>query len=215
MEQPQLEEKILKELYNTFVIPPYQRPYKWHKSHVIQLLDDLYENIYIGKRTYRVGTLIVHQDKEGIHNIVDGQQRLTTLSLILYYLGKKDKLLQNQEYTNEISKNNLIYNYNQIKQWFRAKKLEKDKEKFLNELENKCEFVVITVYRQDEAFQLFDTQNSRGKELSPHDLLKAFHLREMDKDGYTDKEIEQYVIKWEDYLLDKDNPLPDILNNHL
>ena len=37
----------------------------------------------------------------------------------------------------------------------------------------------------------------------------------MDKDGYTDKEIEQYVIKWEDYLLEPDNPLLDILNNHL
>lgn len=212
---PKLEEKVLKELYNTYVIPPYQRPYKWHKSHVIQLLDDLYENIYIGKRTYRVGTLIIHQDENGNHNIVDGQQRLTTLSLILYYLGEKDKLLQNQEYTNEISKNNLIYNYEQIKQWFGAKKLEIDKKRFLNELEDKCEFVIITVQRQDEAFQLFDTQNSRGKELYPHDLLKAFHLREMDKDGYTDKEIEQYVIKWEDYLLKENNPLLDILNNHL
>jgi len=215
MEQPKLEEKVLKELYNTYVIPPYQRPYKWHKSHVIQLLDDLYENIYIGKRTYRVGTLIIHQDENGNHNIVDGQQRLTTLSLILYYLGEKDKLLQNQEYTNEISKNNLIYNYEQIKQWFGVKKLEIDKKRFLNKLEDKCEFVIITVQRQDEAFQLFDTQNSRGKELYPHDLLKAFHLREMDKDGYTDKEIEQYVIKWEDYLLKENNPLLDILNNHL
>ena len=214
MEQPKLEEKVLKELYNTYVIPPYQRPYKWHKSHVIQLLDDLYENIYIGRRTYRVGTLIVH-DEGNTHNIVDGQQRLTTLSLILYYLGEKDKLLQNQEYTNEISKNNLVYNYDQIKQWFGAKRLEINEEMFLNELKDKCEFVVITVYHQDEAFQLFDTQNSRGKELYPHDLLKAFHLREMDKDGYTNKEIEQYVIKWEDYLLDKDNPLLDILNNHL
>ena len=214
MKQPRLEEKVLRELYNTYVIPPYQRPYKWHKEHVLQLLDDLYENIYIGKRTYRVGTLIIH-DENGIHNIVDGQQRLTTLSLILYYLGEKDKLLQSQEYTNEISKNNLIYNYEQIKQWFGAKKLEINKKRFLDELEDKCEFVVITVYRQDEAFQLFDTQNSRGKELYPHDLLKAFHLREMDKDGYTNKEIEQYVIKWEDYLLDKDNPLLDILNNHL
>ena len=211
---PKLEEKVLKELYNTYVIPPYQRPYKWHKSHVIQLLDDLYENIYIGRRTYRVGTLIVH-DEGNTHNIVDGQQRLTTLSLILYYLGEKDKLLQNQEYTNEISKNNLVYNYDQIKQWFGAKRLEINEEMFLNELKDKCEFVVITVYHQDEAFQLFDTQNSRGKELYPHDLLKAFHLREMDKDGYTNKEIEQYVIKWEDYLLDKDNPLLDILNNHL
>lgn len=214
MVHPKLEEKVLKELYNTYVIPPYQRPYKWHKKHVLQLLDDLYENIYIGKRTYRVGTLIIH-DENGTHNIVDGQQRLTTLSLILYYLGEKDKLLQNQEYSNEISKNNLIYNYGQIKQWFGAKRLEINEEMFLNELKDKCEFVVITVYRQDEAFQLFDTQNSRGKELYPHDLLKAFHLREMDKDGYTNKEIEQYVIKWEDYLLDKDNPLLDILNNHL
>ena len=214
MVHPKLEEKVLKELYNTYVIPPYQRPYKWHKKHILQLLDDLYENIYIGKRTYRVGTLIIHNEN-GTHNIVDGQQRLTTLSLILYYLGEKDKLLQNQEYSNEISKNNLIYNYGQIKQWFGAKRLEINEEMFLNELKDKCEFVVITVYRQDEAFQLFDTQNSRGKELYPHDLLKAFHLREMDKDGYTNKEIEQYVIKWEDYLLDKDNPLLDILNNHL
>ena len=215
MKEPKLEEKVLKELYNAYVIPPYQRPYKWHKSHVFQLLDDLYENIYIGKRTYRVGTLIIHQDENGNHNIVDGQQRLTTLSLILYYLGEKDKLLQNQEYTNEISKNNLIYNYEQIKQWFSAKRLEINEEMFLNELKDKCEFVVITVYRQDEAFQLFDTQNSRGKELYPHDLLKAFHLREMDKDGYTDKEIERYVIKWEDYLLKENNPLLDILDNHL
>ena len=215
MKYPILEEKVLEELLdNTYQIPAYQRPYKWHKSHVIQLLDDLYENIYIDKRKYRVGTLIVH-DKDNTHNIVDGQQRLTTLSLILYYLGEKAKLLQNQEYTNEISKNNLIYNYGQIKQWFGAKRLEINEEMFLNELKDKCEFVVITVYRQDEAFQLFDTQNSRGKELYPHDLLKAFHLREMDKDGYTDKEIEQYVIKWEDYLLDETKPLLDILNNHL
>lgn len=215
---PELKEKVLKELYNTYVIPPYQRPYKWHKSHVIQLLDDLYENIYISKRTYRVGTLIIHHDKDkdkNTYNIVDGQQRLTTLSLILYYLGEKDKLLQNQEYSNEISKNNLIYNYEQIKQWFGVKRLEINEEMFLNELKDKCEFVVITVYRQDEAFQLFDTQNSRGKELYPHDLLKAFHLREMDKDGYTDKEIEQYVIKWEDYILDEHKPLLHILNNHL
>ena len=212
---PKLEEKVLKELYNTYVIPSYQRPYKWHKSHVLQLLDDLYENIYIGKRTYRVGTLIIHQDENGNHNIVDGQQRLTTLSLILYYLGLKDKLLQNQEYPSEISKNNLIYNYAQIKQWFKSKTLEERKQDFLKDLENKCEFVIITVYHQDEAFQLFDTQNSRGKELYPHDLLKAFHLREMDKDGYTDKEIEQYVIKWEDYLLKENNPLLDILDNHL
>ena len=217
MEHPILEEKVLEELLdNTYQIPAYQRPYKWHKSHVIQLLDDLYENIYIGKRIYRVGTLIIHNEY-GTHNIVDGQQRLTTLSLILYYLGSENKLLENQKYKNEISKNNLVYNYAQIRQWFKSKELDNEylKKDFLEKLKNKCEFVVITVYNQDEAFQLFDTQNSRGKELYPHDLLKAFHLREMDKDGATDKEIEKYAIQWEDYILIKGNLLLDIIENHL
>ena len=126
MEHPILEEKVLEELLdNTYQIPAYQRPYKWHKSHVIQLLDDLYENIYIGKRIYRVGTLIIHNE-DGIHNIVDGQQRLTTLSLILYYLGSENKLLENQKYKNEISKKNLVYNYAQIRQWFKSKELDNE-----------------------------------------------------------------------------------------
>ena len=54
--------------------------------------------------------------------------------------------------------------------------------------------VVICVKRTQEAFQLFDSQNTRGKELDPHDLLKAYHLREMRDDRY---EMEHAVIKWE------------------
>ena len=45
-------------------------------------------------------------------------------------------------------------------------------------LEN-CSVSVITMpqERLSEAFQLFDSQNNRGKSLEPHDLLKAYHLR--------------------------------------
>lgn len=45
-----------------------------------------------------------------------------------------------------------------------------------------------------EAFQLFDSQNTRGKALDPHDLLKAYHLREMKMNPY---EMEHAVTKWE------------------
>ncbi len=45
-----------------------------------------------------------------------------------------------------------------------------------------------------EAFQLFDSQNTRGKALDPHDLLKAYHLREMKQYPY---EMEHAVTKWE------------------
>lgn len=52
---------------------------------------------------------------------------------------------------------------------------------------------MITVDKIDEAFQLFDSQNTRGRALYPHDLLKAYHLREI-HDKY---EMQNAVVKWE------------------
>ena len=64
------------------VIPNYQRPYKWTAKNAIQLLDDIIEAKNDNKEVYRVGTLILHYDKENnIYNVVDGQQRVTTFAL--------------------------------------------------------------------------------------------------------------------------------------
>lgn len=68
-------------------IPDYQRPYKWTARNAIQLLDDIIEAKNGNKEVYRVGTLILHNEKEkGCYNIVDGQQRTITFSLLLYAL---------------------------------------------------------------------------------------------------------------------------------
>lgn len=56
------------------------------------------------------------------------------------------------------------------------------------------EVVVLTVTELTEAFQLFDSQNTRGKALYPHDLLKAYHLRAMKENPY---EMRHAVQKWE------------------
>lgn len=215
---PVLEEKLLNYLLDKRVIklsiPNYQRPYKWRKEHVIQLLDDLYENIYLKKNNavYRIGSIIIHQ-KDGINNIVDGQQRLVTLSLILHYLGERDVLLQNEKFDHQISKSNIEFNYQQIENWFRSKTI--IKEDFLRKIKQSCELVLVTVFNEDEAFQLFDSQNSRGKPLYPHDLLKAFHLREMEKDLHSESEMEKYTEKWEEYIMKEGNPLLEILQEHL
>ena len=42
-----------------------------------------------------------------------------------------------------------------------------------------CELIRVETNDPDEAFRVFDSQNYRGKALMPHDLLKAYHLREM------------------------------------
>lgn len=67
-------------------IPEYQRPYKWTARNAIQLLDDILEARNSNKEVYRVGTLILHKAKndEGqeVYNIVDGQQRTITFSVL-------------------------------------------------------------------------------------------------------------------------------------
>ena len=57
------------------------------------------------------------------------------------------------------------------------------------------EVVIIYVDKESEAFQLFDSQNTRGRALDPHDLLKAYHLREMRGSTY---DMEYAVNKWEE-----------------
>ena len=67
-----------------YEIPPYQRPYSWEKENVQKLLDDIYEAYEANDEEYFIGSLItIQQEKDRRYDVVDGQQRLTTLNLIL------------------------------------------------------------------------------------------------------------------------------------
>ncbi|MBQ5593495.1 MAG: DUF262 domain-containing protein, partial [Bacteroidales bacterium] len=71
-------------------VPIYQRPYKWTARNAIQLLDDIIEAKNSNKERYRVGTLILHKTADNDkYDIVDGQQRTITFSLLLSALGEK------------------------------------------------------------------------------------------------------------------------------
>ena len=192
-------------------IPEYQRPYKWTEKNVNNLIDDIISNK--NKSEYRLGTLVLHQTKENnddIFEIVDGQQRIITLMLILYAISEKyervkelyervKELLENKnenklrehKFNNPISQNNIFKNYQLIKQ-----RINDFNEATVDFLLTKCTFVKIVLNDVSEAFQFFDSQNSRGKELEPHDLLKAYHLREM-REIPSDEQIE-IIEKWED-----------------
>jgi len=67
-----------------YEIPPYQRPYSWEKENVQQLLDDLLEAYQAQDKEYFIGSLItIERNKDQLYDVVDGQQRLTTLNVIL------------------------------------------------------------------------------------------------------------------------------------
>lgn len=214
MSEAKQEIKKLSELLKieNLTIPPYQRPYKWSEKNVIQLLEDIFEFVNIKNKEYRIGNIILHNDDKE-NNVVDGQQRLTTISLLLKMLDNTfNGLLLSQKYKHTISKNNIVYNYRIIDKWLNTKFAnEESRQEFKSKILNKCEFVLFTVFKQDEAFQLFDSQNARGKPLEPYDLLKAFHLREMDSDSEEDRT--KCVERWEKSIDEK--TLKPILGNHL
>ena len=76
----------------------------------------------------------------------------------------------------------------------RERKEDLDEEMLGFLLEN-CQFVVVQLPKIAEAFQFFDSQNARGKDLEPHDLLKAFHLREIPNLNERDK---NNITHWQD-----------------
>ncbi|MDJ0673881.1 MAG: DUF262 domain-containing HNH endonuclease family protein [Calothrix sp. MO_167.B42] len=90
-----------------YIVPRFQREYSWDKDKISELWDDIISNIYINNdksfkhEEYFIGSLVlVGDDKSVSMQIVDGQQRLTTLTILLSVLC--DRFV-------EINKKNLAY----------------------------------------------------------------------------------------------------------
>jgi hypothetical protein len=66
-----------------YEIPPYQRPYSWETENVQQMLEDIWEAYQANDPEYFIGSVItIEQERDRRYDVVDGQQRLTTLNLI-------------------------------------------------------------------------------------------------------------------------------------
>ena len=184
----EFEENVLvKEVFNknNLSIPPYQRIYTWKKEQVKTLMDDivtLKENI-----VYHIGSIILHEHsnsnkengKDKVNDVVDGQQRLVTLSLILNALGEDSddlqRFLENRYESNEALLNirdNMAFIRQYVKDDSKRNKLKVN-------IDSLC-FSILTIKNTDDldlAFTFFSNTNSRGKKLTDYDLLKPHHLR--------------------------------------
>jgi hypothetical protein len=188
-------------------IPNYQRPYKWTSKNVSQMFGDIV--LHRDKRPYRLGTVVFHRDSEGL-NIVDGQQRAVTLILAvraviaLRAAGVKSHNLarqladlggrmMNPRFSSPVSQANISTNYQEI---CRIVERAEFTEELVDFLLNGCEVVTFELADLSEAFQFFDSQNARGRDLDPHDLLKAYHLREFPR---SDEQLKAAAVaRWED-----------------
>ena len=189
-------------------IPPYQRPYKWTKKNITDLLLDIETSIREAKKypnfKYRVGTVILYRESKAEpcerendtkYAVVDGQQRLLSFLLLKRCLDPNFtcKLLS-AKFSDKVTQKNLHKNYKAIREWF-AFASAGMREDFKHAMKKHLEVVVITVDEISEAFQLFDSQNSRGRALYPHDLLKAYHLRVISGKKGEERAVEEWEAK--------------------
>ncbi|WP_336938167.1 DUF262 domain-containing protein [Acinetobacter modestus] len=194
-------------------IPDYQRPYKWTEKNLNTLVNDIQE--HKDKSAYRLGTIVLHSnpnDQNKNIDIVDGQQRTLTLMLLVWAAIQEQKLdlkrealkkelneiseqinafMTKQKFNSDISHYNIYQNFNAAKRIVSLQFSEQD----IDFLLNHCEFAVFILDDVSEAFQFFDSQNARGRDLEPHDLLKAYHLREFSEQEQHLKA--QTVAHWE------------------
>ena len=188
-------------LEQRLAIPSYQRPYKWQQKHVNQLIDDVLT--HRNKQSYRLGTVVLHRDtlkpaSAGEFDIGDGLQRLLTLSFVCSVLDQSGEFstpLLEQSFASRVSINNLEHNAKVIENRLVGLN-DNERKALLHFVCDKCELIEVTLDDLSEAFQFFDSQNARGKALAPHDLLKAYHLREM-MDDTEQAERLHHVSLWE------------------
>jgi uncharacterized protein with ParB-like and HNH nuclease domain len=65
-----------------YLVPIYQRNYAWGEMQIVQLIEDIESSIGSSNNSYFLGNLIVNQTDNNVYEVIDGQQRLTTLYLL-------------------------------------------------------------------------------------------------------------------------------------
>ena len=195
-----------------YVIPRYQRAYAWEEKEIEQLIDDICDD-NDPKRDYYIGSLIVARRKadDGVeYEVIDGQQRLTTIYLLLQclldegYFSRGDVSVgealsfdcrsksnctlayirtdaQKSEGKEELLDQSILLAVDIIK-----KKLARE---FGDRVEDQKKFVDrlkhVVLYRIEvpehtDLNRYFEIMNTRGEQLEQHDILKARLMNYLD-----------------------------------
>ena len=164
-------------------IPEYQRPYVWTKREIDKLLYQFAEhesrNIE-SKPNFYLGSIVLHE-KEDKFNIIDGQQRITTLQVLGLINGINSA---ETEYSHPISLSNIKQNYH-----YYSKKIND----FTLLDYDKINVTIVITASEDLAYNFFETLNTGGKRLAGTDILKAHHLRSVS--NIYDRN--SFALKWE------------------
>lgn len=198
-----------------YFIPSYQRGYRWTEQQVEDLLNDIYE----AEGKYCLQPLVVSKmnrkrkeecklEDKTWYEVIDGQQRLTTIFIICNLLSaeKKQIVYQTREETGKYlmtfttEQQNLdIYFMNQAKNqvdaWFKETKT--DPVDFLKKLKEECFVIWYESNKKESAYDVFKRLNSGKISLSNAELVKALLLNSNEKTNTAVRIQEQMAGEWD------------------
>ncbi|PTP48605.1 GmrSD restriction endonuclease domain-containing protein [Vibrio splendidus] len=225
----QVEQLSVRALFDSktqYVIPIYQRNYAWGATEIEQLIQDISdaaglitqsdETATAKQVKYYLGSLVVYQrtthshQSNVVYETIDGQQRHTTLSILLAYLKHRNVLAENELegldinltfdsrpkssralddiYTGrtngESEEPNIHAAFNIIKRYFKTKGLDEQAKtkQFFDYLLESVTILRVVVPPQTDLNHYFEIMNNRGEQLEKHEVLKAKFMATLDND---------------------------------
>ncbi|MGY3320753.1 DUF262 domain-containing protein [Arthrobacter sp. TE12232] len=213
-----LEPKIVGDITGAFYVPAYQRGYRWGKEEVERLLDDIWTS---EGGPYYLQPVVVKSRRDGRWELIDGQQRFTTLYLI--FLVMQDAGLQNagagftleyetragsqvflqspdEEQRNANIDFHHIYGaYEHIRKWFDAHGHRKQwaANKLYGYLFETVKVIWYVASPDIDSIALFTRLNVGRIPLTDAELVKALVLaKSRERPGFADKS-EQIAAQWD------------------
>ena len=202
-------EKVLNE--DTYIIPIYQRNYEWEQPQIERLIRDI--NSIGENEQYYLGTLVTFRRDDSSYELVDGQQRHTTLNLIKAVLEKEISFnlkfqarSECRQFFNELSEGkslpeipktqNLKQGIEIIKSIFNDIE---DKETFRKKFFGQTYIFRTELPKETELNHYFEIMNNRGEQLEKHEILKAQLMNEIKDEENKERNIDREVFAqvWE------------------
>lgn len=219
-----LDTKLVGEIKGEFHVPSYQRGYRWGSTEVTRLLDDVYQN---GKKNYCLQPIVVRNRGE-TYELVDGQQRLTTLYLIYRYMKNANPFFEeptfsityetrdrSADFLNNIDitkrEDNIDFwfmagAYECIKQWF-EKDLQIRVMHIFEYFKENVKIIWYEVGENEDTISLFARLNVGKIPLTSAELVKAIFLSR-DVNSISRERQEEISLQW-------DNMEKELHNNSL
>lgn len=219
-----LDTKNVLEISGIFEIPPYQRGYRWGEE-ATKLLDDLIEFDPKDRKHYCLQPIVVKKIGNERYELIDGQQRMTTLFLILTVLKKKVTFLEIKfeidyqirdrckEFLKTISSSSEESNidfyyikqaYLAIERWFEHNIGSEVRHAFhlATLLETSVDVIWYEIDSNEDGVQLFKNLNIGKIPLTSSELVKAMFISETSGSPITSDKKDQISFQWD--LIEKE-----------